>query len=56
MGLKRGPVATVERDLIAEVDWPADGLQTAGMSMDAGTEAVSNVAIVSENKRSTSQH
>ena len=55
MVLIRGPVATVERDLIAEVVWHADGLPSAGISIDAGMEAVSNVAIVSGNKRSTFQ-
>ena len=54
MALKRGPVATVEKDLIVEAVWLADELPTAGISMDAGTEAVSNVAIVSGNKRTTS--
>lgn len=56
MVLKRDPGATVEKDLIVEAVWHADGPPTAGISMDAGTEAVSNVAIVSGNKRSTSQN
>jgi hypothetical protein len=29
MVLKRDPVATAEKDLIAEVAWPEDGLRTA---------------------------
>ena len=48
--LKKDQAGTAEKDLIAEVVWPADGLPTAGISMDAGMEAVSNVAIVSGNK------
>jgi len=51
MVLKKGLEATVEKDLIAEVVWHADGLPTAGIPIDAGTEAVSNVAIVSGNKK-----
>ena len=53
MVLKRGQAATVEKDLIAEVVWHADGLATAGIAIVAGMEAVSNVAIVSGNKKST---
>jgi hypothetical protein len=31
MVLKKGPVATAEKDLIAEVAWPADGLPIPGI-------------------------
>ena len=49
MALKKGPVATVEKDLIVEVDWHADALVTAEKPTDAGMEAVSNAATVSGN-------
>ena len=31
MVLKKGPAATAEKDLIAEVAWPEDGLPIAGI-------------------------
>ena len=40
--LKNGPVATEEKDLIAEAAWPEDGLPIAGIQMDPGTEVKSN--------------
>ena len=49
MAMKKGPGATVEKDLIVEVAWHADALPTAKKPMDAGTEVVSNVATVSGN-------
>lgn len=42
MVLKKGPVATEEKDLIAEAAWPADGLLIAEIQMGPGTEVTSN--------------
>jgi hypothetical protein len=42
MVLKKGPDATAEKDLIAGVIWPEDGLPIAGIQMGPGTEATLN--------------
>ena len=48
MVLKEGPVATAEKDLIAEVAWPEDGLPILRIQMVAGTEVTSNGETVLE--------
>jgi hypothetical protein len=49
MGLKDDREETAEKDLIAEVAWPEDGLPSAGLKMGAGMEVASNAEIVSGN-------
>ena len=46
---KEDPAATAERDSIAEVAWPEDGLPIPRILMGPGTEATSNVETVFEN-------
>lgn len=48
---KGGPVATAEKALTAEADWPGAEFLTAGAPTATGMAAASNVVIFSEGNR-----